>query len=427
MRLLYICTDFGIDPCGTKGASIHLRAITRGLADLGHEVVLVSPLAPPDFDPRLRSIEIKRSREARESEKTVRRWLRDRGMDSAPAKEFRSILFGAEAFAQVTEVLTKKPVDAIIERLSLFGHLGVDLAALFKVPHIVEVNAVMTEEAARFRSLHLERLACQVERRVLDAADAVLPVSDGLGKQLEALGVAASKIHVIPNGVDVDLFDGLPSREECRRPLGLNGAFVAGFSGSLKPWHGVDVLLAAFARLRQDDPIARLLIVGTGPMEKELRSLGQRLGISDAILFTGAVDHAEVPRLLRAMDVAVAPYPAHEHFYFSPIKVFEYMASGTCIIASRIGQISQVVSHEKNGLLCAPGSAEELHAAMDRARRSPVLRADLADEARRTIAQRFTWAHTARRVSAVALDQTRGVAPKAGGLDRGMEKQLSEA
>jgi glycosyltransferase involved in cell wall biosynthesis len=425
MRLLYVCTDFGIDPCGTKGASIHLRAITRGLADLGHELYLVSPHAPPPFDPRVQCIEVKRSSMARESERHLRHWLRDRDLDAAPAKELRSILFCCDALPQVMDSLGPGSVDAILERLSLFGHLGVDLAGVLRVPHFVEVNAVMTEEAARFRSLRMEQLACDIERRALDAADAVIPVSDALAGQLRALGVAANKIHVVPNGVDMGMFDNLPTREACRGPLGLNGAFVAGFSGSLKAWHGVDVLIAAFARLRNDDSDARLLIVGTGPMEAELRAHAQRLGIGEAVLFTGAVDHAAVPRMLRAMDVAVAPYPPHEPFYFSPIKVFEYMASGTCTIASRIGQIPEIIDDGISGLLCAPGSEDELHAAMDRARRAPRLRSDLADAARRTIQARFTWAHTARRVLAVADDHVRGGRPHH--LQPGAKTQWSEA
>lgn len=407
MRLLYVCTDLGIDPRGTKGASIHVREITRALADLGHEVELLSPHAPPSFDERIRCIPVEQSSRVRESERSLRRWLLDRDLDTAPASEFRSILFGAEAIPQVIDALRSRPVDAIIERLSLFGHVGVDLSRALELPLLMEINAVMTEEAAAFRSLHLETLAKRVELRALESADALLPVSAGLARRLDALGVPDAKVHVVPNGVDVSRFHTAPSRAECRRELGLDSAFVVGFSGSLKPWHGVDVLVAAFARLRKTEPGARLLIVGAGPTEAELREQAQRLGVADAVVFTGAVQHDAIPKHLKAMDVAVAPYPAQENFYFSPLKVFEYMASGTCMIASRIGQITELVRDGENGLLCSPGDEEALCATIDRARQSANLRRDLADKARQTVETRFTWKHAARRVSAVALAVSR--------------------
>jgi len=168
--------------------------------------------------------------------------------------------------------------------------------------------------------------------------------------------------------------------------------------GSLKRWHGLPVLVEAFALIRGRDPTARLLIVGDGPermsLENELRSLGLR---ADAQL-TGAVQPSEVPGLLAQMDVAVAPYPKLPGFYFSPLKVLEYMATGLAVAASNIGQIEQLIQHEQTGLLFPPGNPVALGEALARLRRDPEMRAQLGKNARSSVLREHTWEMVVTRI-----------------------------
>jgi glycosyltransferase involved in cell wall biosynthesis len=157
----------------------------------------------------------------------------------------------------------------------------------------------------------------------------------------------------------------------------------------------VDILLTAFGRLLVDDPRARLLIVGTGPSEQTLRETAARMGVEESVIFTGAVPHERVPRLLRAMDVAAAPFKPMDNFYFSPIKLFEYMAAGLCVVASRLGQIQEVIEEGRNGLLCTPDDVESLVAALEEARRSAEFRRRLGAAALETVRRRYTWGHAA--------------------------------
>jgi glycosyltransferase involved in cell wall biosynthesis len=98
------------------------------------------------------------------------------------------------------------------------------------------------------------------------------------------------------------------------------------------------------------------------------------------------------------MDVAVAPYPGLSFFYFSPLKVFEYMAAGLPVVASRVGQLATVIQHEVNGLLCPAGAAGELAGALLRLHREPELRTRLGQAARATVLQNYTWDAVARRI-----------------------------
>lgn len=408
MRLLYVCSDFGIAPTGTKGASIHLRAITGALSDLGHQVQLLSPKKTREetiigvetsHDCPPRALLSGGCPPAEQTGKLLKHWLQDRGLSDSIGRELRPLIYNAWVHDPAMEALRADPPDAIVERLSLFGHVGIDLADALDIPLILEVNAPLVDEATTFRALQLTDLASEIEQRVLSRADAIITVSAVLADQLVGPGVSRKKMHVIPNGVDVDLFNEAASRDVCRANLGFKEEFVVGFAGSLKEWHGVDLLLESFALLRRDDPTARLLIVGTGPCETRLRERALEMKMGEAVVFTGAVTHDRVPEMLRAMDVAVAPFLEVDSFYFSPIKLFEYMISGACVVASRLGQMADIIEDGVNGFLVTPGDECELCRVLEQARQSPDLRKQMGSEAAKVVRARYTWSHTARATS----------------------------
>lgn len=413
MRLLYLCSDFGISPAGTKGASIHVRAITRGLADRGHDVLLMSPKDGPGNGHPAKFLKPAERNPAYDTSRMLKHWLTERNFNDAAARELRPLIYNAWIGEHAGVLLAERRPDAIIERLSLFGHTGVDLADRFDVPLIVEVNAPLAEEASRYRSLQLQALAEEIERRVLQRADAIVAVSSRLADCLAEAGVDRYKTHVVPNGVDTSCFDALPPASECKAGLGLNGSFVIGFVGSLKVWHGVEVLLSAFERLAASCPSAHLLIVGTGPREQALRDKVCSSRLAGAVTFTGAIPHAQVPKLIRAMDVAVAPFLPMDRFYFSPIKLYEYMAAGVCVIASRLGQIAEVIDEDVNGLLFQAADVDDLAGQLNKAAASPELRVRLGTRGAHTVRERLTWAHTAaatEQVVQMAMERGTGTA-----------------
>lgn len=396
MRLLYVCSDFGIPPSGTKGASVHLRAITRALAALGHEVCLLSPREGPGDEHPARRVHTGHCPPARELSRLLKPWLIERDLGDTAAKELRQLVYNAWVVEPAQKAMVDAPPDAVIERLSLFGHAGIDLADAYGVPLLVEVNAPLAQEARAFRSLQMQGLAETIEDRVLHRADAILTVSTPLAELLSARDIARDKMRVIPNGVDLRAYENLPSASACRRELGLAREFVVGFVGSLKPWHGVASLLTAFGERFKGESSARLLIVGKGPEESSLHETAGALGIADQVIFTGAVSHDRVPGLIRAMDVAVAPFSEQEQFYFSPIKLFEYMAAGTCVVAPRLGQIEEVIRDGVNGLLYPAGDLGRLGELLTLLQASSDLRDRLAAAARETVRTGYTWAHAAR-------------------------------
>jgi glycosyltransferase involved in cell wall biosynthesis len=189
-----------------------------------------------------------------------------------------------------------------------------------------------------------------------------------------------------------------------------DGAFTVGFAGTLKPWHGLETLAEAFGIAQQADPAFRLLIVGDGPRRSILEEALARAPHPERVIFTGALDPGRMPGMLASMDVAAAPYDDLPGFYFSPLKLFEYMACGRASVASAVGQIPEIIRHGATGLLCPPGDAGALAGALLRLRREPALRADIGNAARAYVTRNHTWDATARRVFEIAGSAAKGFA-----------------
>jgi glycosyltransferase involved in cell wall biosynthesis len=172
----------------------------------------------------------------------------------------------------------------------------------------------------------------------------------------------------------------------------------------MKPWHGVDVLLQAMRMLGGSNSPFRLLLVGAGPELDNLRAQADQMGLTDVVHLSGAVPHQQVPDYLRAMDVAVAPYAPDADEYFSPVKLFEYMAMALPVIAARLGQVSEVIEPERTGWLFRPGDAFELAGLIGRVASERELRRSVGLAARQRVMNEYTWRHNARRVITVAED-----------------------
>jgi len=287
--------------------------------------------------------------------------------------------------------------DFIYERYSLWGVAGLRLARDLGVPLVLEVNAPLVSEQQQYRGLSFPALARRAERAVYRGADLLVAVSEPLGDHLAQAGADRARIRILPNAVDTSLFRPEQSGDAVRRRFGLEGRFVLGFAGSFKRWHGVDWLLEVFAELHQTDPSMHLLLAGDGPLRSVLEERVHRARLHDAVSFSGAVAHDEMPDYLAAMDVAVAPYPSLPDFYYSPLKLFEYMASGRAIAASRVGQIAEVIADGVTGLLFEPGDRRGFLDCICRLRHDAPLRRNLGRRASAACSGR-TWKDHAARV-----------------------------
>ncbi len=306
-KLAYICGDPGIPPDGTKGASIHFREFGLALARAGWTVDACTARAARTGTFQTRSF----------------------GCPASPTELGRELVQLIDQRAATTVIQAGGKHDAVYERYSLFGLAGLAYAQEQGIPLIVEVNAPLWEEAARYRNLQLQHVARGLARDLFAHADRVLAVSSVLAEQLEAFGVDPDRLQVFPNGVARDRF---LSPAKIARPASLQAKTCVVFVGSLKPWHGVEFLLENFARLPKDSDLG-LWIVGDGPLASTVERAVARF--PDRVAWTGQLPHEDIPGVLASADMAVAPYTEHSPTYFCPLKVVEAMAAGCPVLASR--------------------------------------------------------------------------------------------
>lgn len=375
MRIAYVCADPGVPVFGQKGCSVHVQEVVRGLIRNGAEVELFATRA--EGEPPL-GLECVRTHPLPVVPKGE---LAAREQAALGANNgLRAALEHANSF------------DMIYERYSLWSFAGMQYAHEHGIPGLLEVNTPLIEEQAEHRGLVDHVAAVRVAEQVFAAATVLMAVSEEVARYLACY--SNTPVQLVPNGVDPGRFPvGLTPSRPARQ-----GEFTVGFVGTLKPWHGLSVLIDAFAMLRERSPDVRLLIVGDGGERINLKKSLSARGLCEAVHLTGAVAPGEVPGLLASMDVAVAPYPRLLHFYFSPLKVYEYMAAGVPVVASRIGQLDGLIRDGNNGLLCPPGDAAALAAALDRLRRAPALGRRLANTARANVLEHHTWDAVVRRI-----------------------------
>jgi glycosyltransferase involved in cell wall biosynthesis len=377
-RIVYLRSTPGP---GTQagGAASHIKGVVEGLESLGVEVQIISNdlIAGLDHpDERFKMI------------------------PPQPGGGSRALfdIHNNLVFTRGAVPLIEHAPDFIYQRYARFSWAGVVAALRTKRPLLLEYNGSEVWVGKHWDRVGSLDLLERYERLNLDAAARIFVVSEVERRNLEMRGVRPEKIVVNPNGVDVERFRPDVGGVEARRELGIeDDEVVAGFVGTFGPWHGVEKLAAAIKSMPADLRV-RFLLVGSGSLHAEVE---KQLENERRVIFTGAVGHDRVPKLLDACDILVAPHvPLADgsEFFGSPTKIFEYMAMGKGIVASRLGQIGEVLVDEETALLVEPGNVDELRSAMMKVIESQTLRVSLGAKAREVAEREHTWAHNARRV-----------------------------
>ena len=381
-RIVYLRSTPGP---GTQagGAASHIKGVVEGLTALGANVEIISNDAIAGFDTSKYRFTIIPS-------ETV-------GTTRALFDIHNNLVFTRGAVPLIEH---SKP-DFIYQRYARFSWAGVVAAARISRPLFLEYNGSEVWVGRHWDRVGSLDLLERYERLNLRAAARIFVVSDVERKNLEARGVPAGKIVVNPNGVDTELFRPGIGGDEVRRELAIDESeVVAGFVGTFGPWHGVVQLAEAIKKVPANLP-ARFVLVGSGSLHTEVERLLQNEVASGRVIFTGAVPHQRVPPLLDACDMLLSPHiPLADgsDFFGSPTKIFEYMAMGKGIVASRLGQIGEVLADDETALLVEPGNVDQLAAGIARLVQSPELRERLGGRAREVAIQRHTWTRNAERV-----------------------------
>ena len=385
MNILYLCADRGIPIRGHKGAAVHVRALSDAIVNAGHNVTILTPRPGPSDGPAPLAPILECPMPP----------LPDAVGDDAHPLSRQSQAYVHTLTAAALDWLAQNPADAIYERYSLWSDVGARLRVATHLPFILEVNAPLRQEAAQHRGLENEALAAQIEAAQFRAADFVAVVSEELAAYVAAHGADPAKVHVLPNGVDPQHFHPAVRGHDVRRRYGLKGRIIVGFAGRMRPWHDGLTLLRAFARLHATNPAYHLLLVGD--MSPQFMEAVAAAGLEGAVTCTGPVPHADVPAHLAAMKVAVSSHApaADDAFYFSPLKLMEYLACAVPTVAAAIGQPGRLIQPGYNGYLYPPGDDAALAAAIRALVKNPAEARQMAWNGATLALQNYTWAQTA--------------------------------
>ncbi len=370
MKILYLNLDRGIPVLGDKGASVHVRSFISAAAALGHEVLLAcATLGEGNPPPPARLLHISgKPSSARLAAECAAAELPPCALeDPIISRELASLAHDLSVPEKIHEALAAINFvpDLIYERHALFHCAGVDIAAHYNVPRLLEINAPLIHEQRTFRGLRLEAQAKRTEHASYHGADAIIAVSGAVAEHAAAVLGHSRNIHVVPNGVDLTSFtEDAAAGIALRQRLGLGADPVIGFIGSFKPWHGVSFLLDIFADLLPRFPDLHLLAAGEGPEREAVQARAAALGLSTRVILPGRLPHSEIPAWLSAMTLTAAPYLPQPDFYFSPMKIVESLAAARPVVAPDIGEISTVIRHGQNGMLYPPGDAAQCRAAI---------------------------------------------------------------
>jgi len=360
------------------GQSVHIDELIAALRGLGHEVVVVEPQRVEATKTSLKKTFIPKF-----------------------AYELMELAYSAFEYRRLAEAVRVHRPDALYQRANILMLSGVWLARRFGLPYLLEVNAPIAAERAKYDGLAFPGLAAWTERVMWRAADHVLPVTEVLAGMVEAAGVPRARITVIPNGVDRSRFQPMDAAEAKRR-LGLDGKLVLGFVGFVREWHRLDLVIRLLAEPGALEA-AHLMIVGDGPVRASLEATARELGLADRVTITGIVARDQVAGYISAFDIALQPEVVA---YASPLKLFEYMALGRAIAAPAAPNITEIVTDGVDCLLFDPAEADGLTRAIQHLAGDAALRERLGQGAIDTIARRrLTWRDNAATVAALARAQ----------------------
>ncbi len=387
MKLLFLRTDFtGAQRVG--GSFSHVKGFLRGMRELGVEVVTAAAAPVADESYKFYPIQY------------------NPFYSNLP--EVASIAHNQTLKRELPKILEREKPDAIYQRHSEFVYVSSQIAAAYGIPLLLEVNGIETWVKKNWGRLTFEKISLNSEIVQFSQSPALFVVSEVLKKDLILqFNLPSEKIHVNPNGVDVEEFSDTIDADAFFQTLPKElqekwrGKFLCGFVGTFGQWHGVEVLAKAVKPTVEKNPNVHFLLIGDGTLRKVVEDILEADGVRHQATLLGLVPHSLVPKYLSLCEVLLSPHthnPDGTVFFGSPTKLFEYMGIGKAIIAAGVGQIGEVIHHECNGLLMRERDHFDLAEKIVYLAERPELRVRLGQAARRDAVEKFAWKENARRV-----------------------------
>jgi glycosyltransferase involved in cell wall biosynthesis len=264
-------------------------------------------------------------------------------------------------------------------------------------------ETLWTSDTAWAEQSEMFRRRFDTESRCMLAAEAVVTLSESMRSEIVARGVPAKRVHVVPNGVQTDVFRPTPRDPALVARLGLDGRFVFGYVSNLDHYReGHELLIEAAVAMRDQGIPATALIVGDGRRRQELEVLVDELGARDLVVFTGKVPHDQVLDHYALYDVFVVPRVNERAARLvTPLKPFEAMAAGIPLVTSDLQALREITGEGKRGRYFRAGDSGSLTEVLKELHADPAERARLAADGRDWVVAERQWSANGARYAAI--------------------------
>jgi starch synthase len=389
MKVLYVALKESLP--GSHGGAVHVLEVARHLARRGHHItVVVKQWAGQPAHQILDDFEIIRLR--------------------VPSQY---LLFTKEP--TLRSLIHEIAPDVVMERYYNFAGAGIAAAQALRIPALLEVNAPLVDPPGTPKARLDAFMLGWMKRRALAQANAAARIVTPLAATIPA-PIPRSKIIEIAWGANVELFDRAAldqsQVEQLRAQLNPQSRRVVVFLGSFRPWHGVREFVNAAGKIAQTRNDILFLMFGSGELLGETRAFVTRNGLDKQIVLIGAVPYEQVPSYLALADVGVAPFNTSLHpplrvgFYWSPLKVHEYMAMALPVVTIDVNPLNQLVRARQEGLLYREGDSVKLRENIECLVDDAALARRLGQAGRRRVVEQFSWQKHAEQLEQVLRECT---------------------
>jgi glycosyltransferase involved in cell wall biosynthesis len=384
VNILYVALRESLP--GSHGGAVHVLEVARQLARRGHQVtVVVKQEAGQGLDQRLEGFEVVRLR--------------------LPANY---LLFRADK--SIGKLVDEVRPDILMERYYNFAGGGIAAAKAANIPSLLEVNAPLVDPSGTTKARLDLLLLGWMRRRALTQANAATRIVTPLAATIP-LSISRDKIREIPWGANVELFNPAaldPQRvARLRTRLNQDSRRVVAFLGSFRPWHGVREFVDAARVIAHTRGDILFLMIGSGELLEQMRGSVVRYGLERQIILTGAVPYEQVPYYLAIADVGAAPFNTSVHpplrvgFYWSPLKIHEYMAMSIPVVTIDVHPLNQIVRDGREGLLYPETEPVKLRSNIEALVDDVTLARRLGEAGRKRAVENFSWQKHAERLEQV--------------------------
>jgi glycosyltransferase involved in cell wall biosynthesis len=241
-------------------------------------------------------------------------------------------------------------------------------------------------------------LTYKSEKKAISSSDSVFCVSTQLIEYILKYK-PENLVKFIPNGVNPNLFN--PEnfdKNEIKKRFGLSQKKVLGYVGTYRKWHGLDISLETIELLSKIDKSYHLVLIGSGKEFNNVKEKIRSKNLPSYVTQIPFVPHQEVAKYIACFDFALMTYPPIKNFYFSPLKIFEYMSMGIPVVTSNLGQIKEIVDDKINGILVDPPTPEGFVSGILKAQE---LYDQIGYNSRQLMISNYTWEKNCQEVLAM--------------------------